>query len=138
MISLLLFLFFLSLAGIIVMIGRKLVLLRNGKIANAEGILFQTPYMGIVKHLTIRNVRKYSYLGLVEIIRFYVRAENFLKLKYEEIKIKIKNIKLGHKNGISADTVEKPEASKFLKMVSEYKHKISKIKHQIHEEENTK
>jgi hypothetical protein len=48
------------------------------------------------------------------------------------LKIKVKEILTKR----SKNKVEKTEPNKFLKMISEYKHKIKKIKHQIKEEEN--
>ena len=128
MIYFLLILFFGSLLGIIFMIGRKLVIIQgNSEIVNIK----EDPYLEEWKHATVKNIKKYSYLLLVAIIRTYVHSSNFIKLKYQELKIKIKE-KFG-KNKEDAET--KKEASKFLKMISEYKHKIRKIRRQIKEEE---
>ena len=128
MIYFLLILFFGSLLGIIFMIGRKLVIIQgNSEIVNIK----EDPYLEEWKHTTVKNIKKYSYLLLVAIIRTYVHSSNFIKLKYQELKIKIKE-KFG-KNKEDAET--KKEASKFLKMISEYKHKIRKIRRQIKEEE---
>jgi RAB protein geranylgeranyltransferase component A len=59
-----------------------------------------------------------------------------LKRNYKAIKTKLVNRINKSKNNIAGELPEKREVSKFLKMVSEYKHKIKKIKHQILEEEN--
>jgi len=68
------------------------------------------------------------------IVRFYVHSANFLKKKYEEAKIKIKEV---YQRKVKKDVVvEKREVSGFLKMISDYKHKIRKIRRQIKEEEN--
>ena len=128
----LLTLFFISLLGITFMIGRKLVMLQNGQVQNKEETILKAPYLEEWKHLTIKNIKKHGYIGLVATIRFYIRSSNFLKNKYQEVKIKIKNIRSKNSNGNSP---EKREVSKFLKMISEYKHKIRKIKHKIKEEE---
>ena len=87
----LLILFFASFAGIVIMISKKLILLRNGQI-NTEGKLFEIPYIEEIKDITIKNIKKHSYAGLVTTIRMYVRSTNFLKKKYEELKTNIKNL----------------------------------------------
>jgi hypothetical protein len=125
----LLILFFGSLIGIIFMIGRKLAASNNGQapyITYTEDTRVQTPFLEEWKHLTVKNLKKHSYAALVVTIRYYVRSSNLLKNK-------IKNIRNKNTNG---DTARKREASGFLKMISEYKHKIRKIKRKIKEEEN--
>jgi hypothetical protein len=116
------------------MIGRKLFLLKNGQVLQKEETISKVPYLEEWKHLTVKNMKKHGYLGLVATIRFYVRSSNFLKNKYQEVKIKIKNMRSKNQNG---DFGEKREVNKFLKMISEYKHKIREIKHKIHEEEKS-
>ena len=130
MIYFLLILFSISLLGIILMIGRKLVLLQNGVVFQKETIL-RTPSLEEWKHLTITSVKKHGYIGLVAIIRFYVRGTSFLKNKYQEIKTKVKSL-----NGKKLREEEKREVSGFLKMISEYKQKIRYIKDKVKEEEN--
>lgn len=124
----LLTLFFASLIGIIFMIGRKLILLKNGQILIREENPLKNSYEEW-KNLAIKNVKKHGYTGLVATIRFYIRGTNLLKNKYQEVKIKMKN---RSKESINND---KKEISKFLKIISEYKHKIREIKHKIHKEE---
>ena len=128
----LLILFFVSFFGIIIMIGRKLVLLRNGQVLAREEILFGIPHIEKVKDLFIKNLKKYGHISLVMTIRFYVRSTNLLKNKYGEIKIKIRDMTQKSLHGNSS---EKTEVSKFLKMILDYKRKIREIKHKIHEEE---
>jgi len=126
----LLTLFFISLIGIIFMIGRKLFLLKNGQILVQEENSFRTPHLEEWKNLAIKNIKKHGYIGLVVTIRYYVRGTNLLKNKYQEVKTKIKE-----KSSKGIDH-EKKEISKFLKVISEYKQKIRKIKHKIKEEED--
>lgn len=128
--TIILTLFFISLFGITFMIGRKLVMLQNGKVISGEKVLLEIPYIKEIKHITIKNIKKHHHAGLVATIRFYVRFSNFLKNKYQEAKIKIKN-----RNKESHIGSEKKEISKFLKIISEYKHKIREIKHKIKKEE---
>lgn len=126
--------FFASLLGIIIMIGRKLALVGDGANLDKD---YTHPFVSDLqrlKHFAVDGLHKYGHLSVVLILRFYVKFSNFLKLQYEEIKIKLAD--LNKKNGKNGDPVEKVEVSKFLKLVSEYKNKIREIKHKIHEEEN--
>lgn len=108
------------------MIGRKLVMVQNGDVISREAISFEPSYLEELKNVFLENTKKYSYVGLVLIIRLYVRFTNFLKSRYQEIK----NSFL--KNDIEG---EKKEISKFLKIISDYKQRIRRIKHKIREEE---
>ncbi|OGI95318.1 hypothetical protein A2917_02000 [Candidatus Nomurabacteria bacterium RIFCSPLOWO2_01_FULL_42_17] len=131
MIYLLLILFFASLVAIIIMIGRKLAVIEHEQILNHEEVLFEIPNLEKVKHFTIRNLKKYGHAGLVGTMRLYLKSKNFLRNKYEQIKIKINKISNEtHVNG------EKREISKFLKVIGDYKHKIREIQHKIKKEEN--
>lgn len=129
-----LILFFVSLTGITVMIGRKLTLVKNGRIAESHHPHPFIPDFNKIKHLIFENTKKYGHLSLVTILRFYIRSSYFFKKKYEEIKIKIKNISTP--KDLNGNGTKKTEVSKFLKMISDYKHKIREIKQKIHEEEN--
>jgi hypothetical protein len=126
-----LILFFASLIAITFMVGRKLLMLQNGEIQQGQEIAFKAPALEEWKHITIRGAKRHSYNILVITIRFYFRTTNLLKLKYQDVKIKVKNIR--RKSHVQA---EKQEISKFLKVISEYKSKIRKIKQQVKEEEN--
>lgn len=133
-IYLLLALFFSSFIGIVFMIWRKMYLLQNGQSVVEENISFDVPFINEIKPIIVRGIKKYGHMTLVGVIRIYVKSSNFLRKKYEEIKIKIKNIH--YRKNINGDLTEKTEVSKFLKIVSEYKCKIREIKQKIHEEEN--
>jgi hypothetical protein len=112
------------------MIGRKLVMLPNGQVLERDEAFLKISSLEELKHITIKNIKKHGYTGLVATIRFYIRGTNLLKNKYQEVKIKIKNI-----SGKKLSEDETREVNGFLKMISEYKHKIRKIKHKIKEEE---
>ncbi len=127
----LLILFFGSLVGIIFMIGRKLMALQEGVLVHHNENIMKDSYEEW-RHSTVKNIKKYSYLGLVATIRFYIHFVNFVKKQYGLIKIKVKD----SINKRSKKSEGKAETNKFLKMISEYKHKVKKIKHQIKEEEN--
>ncbi len=123
-------LFFLSLLGIIVMIGKKIVLLRNNKLTTENNFSIQIPNLQEIGHLTVKNSRKYGYILLVKSVRSYVLSVNFLKNKYLEIKKSTKKYIPNKK----LKSIEKKD-SKFLKVISDYKHKIKRIKDKIEEEE---
>lgn len=129
-----LILFFGSLLGITFMIGRKLVLLKRGRASMTEEIMLDIPYLTKWKDEIVKNIKKYGHTSLVATLRFYVRLNNFSKNRYQKLKSKLKNTDK-NQNQQNDGTVEKIESSKFLKMISEYKHKIREIKHKIHEEE---
>jgi len=131
MIYFLLILFFTSLFSIIIMIGRKLFLLQSGQISSNTEVLLEVSHLEKVKLFTVKNIKKYERILLVEILRLYIRFSNFLKNKYREIKIKIRN--RNKKNNLNS---EKREISKFLKIIGDYKNKIREIKHKIKKEEN--
>jgi hypothetical protein len=115
------------------MIGKKVVILQDGQILHKDEILKDSS-LEEWKHIAVQNLKKYSYNGLVKIIRLYVHFSDFLKIKYQTVKVKVKNTYI---EKLQKKEVQKPEANKFLKMISEYKYKIRRIKHQIKEEENS-
>jgi len=104
MMYILLILFFTSLTSIIFMIGRKLFLLQDGQTVSNTDVPFEIPHLEKVKHFTLKNIKKYEHIILVEILRFYVRFANLLKNKYQELKIKIRNKII--KNDINNDKQE--------------------------------
>lgn len=135
MIYFLLILFFGSLLGITFMIGRKLIILQNGQFFHhREETFYKKEHLEEWKNSIVQNIKSYSYKGLVGTIRLYVRLINFLNKKYQETKIKLKERR---ERKLSENGNGKVEPNKFLKIISEYKHKIRKIKHQIKEEEKS-
>lgn len=128
-----LILFFISLIGIIFMVGRKLTLAQSETIVSTEQLHPFVPDVQKIKEIISKNTKKHSYIIVVKTIRSYVLLENFLKSKYEKIKIII-NAQL-KKNTPVDETFEKKEASRFLKRILDYKHKIRNIKQKIVEEE---
>ena len=131
--SISLILFFLSLAGVIFMVGRKLTFARSETIIHNGHAHPFVPDVQKIKEVVVNNTKKHGYTITVAIVRFYVLSENLLKSNYQKIKILIKT-KLS-KNTRADGTTEKQEASKFLKMISDYKQRIRNIKHKIVEEE---
>lgn len=128
---LLLILFFGSLLVISFMIGRKVWMLQSGHIFHKDEAFLKN-YLEELKHLAAKNIKKYGYAGLVTAIRLHIRSKKMASNKYQEIKIKINSMR---SKKAKAGAEEKQEISKFLKIISEYKHKIREIKHKINEEE---
>jgi hypothetical protein len=132
----LLILFFISLMGIVAMIGRKLSLNQNSEVVNQEYPHPFVPDLQKIKHFTLVGIRKYGHLSIVIILRLHIRSTNFLKNRYEEVKTGLINI--NNKVGPNGEVKNVVQVSKFLKMISDYKYKIRELKHQIHKEEEKK
>ena len=131
----LLILFFISLVGIIFMIGKKMIFLKNNQVIIEEGYTFGAPHVDEIKYVTVKKLKEYGYILVVTTIRFSMKSSKFIKNTSEVVYRKIKDKLLKSKNGIEEEVSDKKEVSKFLKMVSEYKHKLNRIKHKIKEEE---
>ncbi len=126
--------FFLSLVGIIMMIGFKLALVRNGhtiKIEHSHPFVLDLQKM---KHLTLRGVKRFGYLALFVTIRFFVKSSNSIKNTSKIVLKELQEKFGGNKNSLNEIT-EKKEVSKYLKIIGEYRQKIKEMKHKIKEEE---
>ncbi len=124
----LLILFFLSLIGISFMIGKKLVLIRNGNVIHQETLPRLIPDLQTLKYTTYKTTKQGVYIATIVALRLYVKSGNLAKNIYNKTKTKIQSLKK------KDETTEKKEASKFLKMISDYKYKVKHIKKQIEEE----
>lgn len=133
--AIILILFFLSLAGVIFMIGNKLILLKEGQLVAQENFPIEIPNLQEAKYIAIKHVKKHSYIILVESIRFSIKSSNFLKRMSKKIKDKINNIFRKHILKKAEEEIKTKEVSGFLKMISEYKQKIRKIKDKVIKEE---
>jgi hypothetical protein len=126
----LLILFFLSLTGISFMIGKKLIFLKEGNITHIDAIPKLIPDLETIKYTISKKTKKGGYLATVTVLRLYIQSSNLFKYIYNKTKEKIEEIKKNVENN-----TEQKEASKFLKMISDYKYKVRNIKRQIEEEE---
>jgi hypothetical protein len=129
-------LFIISFVAITIMFNRKLSLIQNKDVSILEKELssLEIPYVVEIKYITTKKIKRYSYVALVTIIRLYFRSINLLKVKHTNLKTKLSN---WHKRDIKNGS-ENKEVNKFLRMVSDYKYKIRKIKHNIKKEEEEK
>lgn len=125
-------LFFISLIGMIVMFSRKLSTIEDVHLLNADYTHPFVPDIEKLKVIAIEKTKKYGHATIVIALRTHIKSKNFLKGQYDVVVTKIREIR-----GVPYNVDEaKAEVSGFLKMISEYKHKIRDIKHKIHEEEN--
>ncbi|MFZ2149786.1 MAG: hypothetical protein WAV15_01340 [Minisyncoccia bacterium] len=133
MIYFILSLFFVSLLGIIFMIGRKVLMIQNGQIPEYPEGGTDGEYWEEFKYGAVKGLRKLGYAMLVGIIRLYVKLVNFLKTTYEQVVAKIHSM---YVRKSEEGVVEAREVSKFLKMVGEYKRKLRRIKEKVKKEED--
>ena len=129
-------LFFVSLGAITFMIGRKLLLINNSEKhilhLHPENLLSDLFDFDKLKDITIKNSKKFIHILVWIILRAHILSLNFINKKRTEISLKIKS-KFNKNNPENPE--EKKDASKYIKMISEYRHKIRKIKHKIKQEE---
>ncbi len=119
------------------MFGRKLVLIKKGRVSvSAEEKVnpFQ-PEIRRLKYALRKNAKRQAYAFLFAALRFYIRSANYLKKKSLELARKIEKKLLKNQTGVTGENGEKREASRYLKMISEYQRKIRLIKEKIREEE---
>jgi hypothetical protein len=127
--------FFTSLLGMIILFGRKLLVLEGGEISTMEQPLaFEITVWQEVKRAGRRHLKRYGYKGLVITVKLYMRSASFLKQKQKEMGLKIKDTAyryMGNRKIYGGKQV-----SKFGKLLGEFRYKLRRIKHQIAEEEN--
>lgn len=129
-----LILFFISLVAITVMIWHKVVLLRNGQVLTVEGTHPFAGELEKIKKLTFKNIKKLSIILLFIILKVFIKSSNFLKIKSLSILRYIKR-KLIKESKDLDNEIGRKEASKYLKIISEYRHRIRQMKHMIRKEE---
>jgi hypothetical protein len=126
----LLIIFFTSLLGLVVMIGRRIMLIKDSQIILEENISFGEPYIEEIKQATAKKMKQYGYVVITSTLRFSIKSSRFLNEKGSDISKRIRSMLIKSGEGES-----QKEVSNFLKMVSEYKNKINRIKNRIREEE---
>jgi hypothetical protein len=127
-------LFVLSFTAITYIVRRKIAMVKNGWVPEPLHPHPFVPDMQKLKHFTVANARRMEHMALVTLLRSYVKTLNLLKSQYRKSVAKLNNLK--NRNKIKNGEPINTDASKFLKMVSDYKHKIRTLKRRIHEEEN--
>ena len=130
-----LILFFVSLLGIIIMVWRELILVRNGQVALAQHSHPFVPELQKIKHLTFKGVKRFGYIALFVTLRFFIKSSNFIKTKSLILVKKIETKFKKNRNDNFDGAENKREISKYLKIISEYRQKIKQMKHKIKKEE---
>jgi hypothetical protein len=120
------------------MLGSKLALVRNGNIQEKNHAHPFVPEVEKIKKIAWNKTKKISYVIIFITMRFFIKSSNAIKTKGKEIKDNIKNKLNIKENAALSENTEKREASKYLKIISEYRHTVRKIKHLIKEEEGIK
>jgi hypothetical protein len=115
------------------MMWRRLTLIRAGLIVVDENLPHPfVPHMHKIKHFSFRSLKRFVDITIIITLRFYVRFVNFVKNQYSKLRIKIMSMSQENPDG---NGLLKKEANKVLKVLSEYKNKISRMKKNIYEEE---
>lgn len=136
-----LLLFIIAMLGIVILITRKIFALNSsGEVYHKNkdvDLEFELPDLDEVKEFTNKKLKKYGYALLLVTLRLYVLGSNQVKkgsiTLYNKVEQKVKKM-IGKKT-----TPENTkEASGFIKTISDYKKKISKITHKIKQEEGIK
>ena len=122
-----------SLIAMYFMVWRKVALVRNGSVVHSEHAHPFAPDIEVIKKLAKKNAKGYAYVALVTALRVHIRSSGLLKRKYGAFKAFLRGkMEQGIKEGQNGSG---QEASKFLKIISDYKGKIRHIKHKIKKEE---
>ena len=122
-------LFFVSLLGIIIMLGRKLRVLGNGQAFPTEQAALPSLRFEETRGFILKIVKRLGYFLLVESIRVYVKLADAVKKTWMKLRARFEKIATP-----GSESAIKPP-SKFLKTIADYKRKVRKIKEQVKEEE---
>ncbi len=126
--------FIISIGGMTVLVGRKLAEIKKRDLS----FQFEIPHplatdIEKVKHIARKKAKRYSYIALFITLRLYIQASNYLKNKSVLLAQKIKEKLLNEEKKF--ESLEHREVAKYLKMISEYRQKIRRMKRQIRKEE---
>lgn len=127
--------FFISLAGITGLISRKLIFSTNNRINQEHDFAIDVPDLDEVKKIASKNTKKLGYILLVLTIRTYLLSQDLIKKQYKVIKNKLEERRIKRMAKTGKIVMSNREPSKFLKIISDYKKKVEKIKSKIKEEE---
>jgi len=120
------------------MIGDKVLLINyetKHPEYNNENFLGEVVDFDKVKYSIAKNLKNGGHIFIWIVLRSYILSLNFLNKKRKEISKKIKEKMNKTKFDENGNPINKQEVSKYLKVISEYRQKIRRIKHKIKEEE---
>lgn len=128
-------LFFLSFAGIVTLVIIKLLQIEKLRIIREDDVFFiDVPELEDVHYVLIKKIKRGGYIALFITIRVYLLGKHNAKKIAQKAYKKLNTLfQKYHRNKVVIE--KKNEASKFLKIVSDYKKKVNKITEQIKEEE---
>ena len=111
------------------MLGRKVMLVREGYIVVEESIPHPfIPDINKVKYLTFKGLKKLLYTVTFLVIQAYVKAINFTKKVWNTVKIRFQEMtRENHIDNLSSQK----ESNKFLRVITDYKKKITVMKNRI-------
>ena len=116
------------------MIGRKLTALRSGIPLQKGELLFAVPPLEEIKALAGEKAKKAGEVGIETFLTAYVKSLNYIKYAYNRLKKWVLSL-VNKYYGFELNGENSPkEASKFLKLMADYKRRVYKIKRQIREE----
>ncbi len=127
-----------SLLGMVFMVSRKIFQLKNGEAeyaTNADTMGFD---LEKIRHFVWRGVRNLGYITLFLSLRLFMKTSNFLKVKGKMLLQKIEDRFMRDEEKLMGGIVKNKEVSKYLRMISDYREKIRRMKHIIKEEEGIK
>jgi len=114
-----------SFLGIITLVGWKTILINKGKVSPV--IVNENPFktdIENIKKTAKKNTKKYSFLSLFALLRFYILSAHYLKKKSLELAKKIENKLVQSQSSIAHSEEEKKEVNKHLRAVSDYIERI--------------
>jgi hypothetical protein len=117
------------------MIWREMMLIKNGQVVAVEHSHPFVPEVQKIKNLTFEGIKKFGYVIVFLTLKSFMKSSNFIKNKSKSIIKEVQDRLSKNKNINFNELTEKKEISKYLKIISEYRQKIRKIKHRIKEEE---
>jgi len=108
--SIFLILFFTALVGISLILSRKLFLLKKAGMNDErefgdDDFAFVVPDLEEIGGIAGKGLKKVGYIMFVSGLRIYMLSSNFLKNKYKDLKVKIRDIK--SKNNIGTRIVKR-------------------------------
>ncbi len=118
------------------MLWREMALVKNGKVGSAEHAHPFVPDLEKVKRHGGKFLKKTAHTAIYVSIKSYLLFKRFIKEKSKLIFKKLASLIKKESENISEEFVkEKKEVSKYLRVISDYRQKIRKVKEEIKEEE---
>lgn len=102
---------------------------------NQGELFFDVPDLNEIKSAANLKLRRHGYIVLVQVIRVYVKSSNIADTFYKKTARGLRNFIRKRILRKKENTEGVKEVSGFLKMISDYKRKIKRIKDKVKREE---